>query len=101
MILLRARYKYNHDKYNHSLFCFWLFYGATSTAALVVRNEKRACGIVSADSMRREFVVCLKIVQGYSLGRDSELMLTNDKHESWRVLLLVEWKWLRYRGCRK
>jgi hypothetical protein len=31
----------------------------------VVQNEKRPLGIVSANSLRREFVVWLKIVQGY------------------------------------
>jgi hypothetical protein len=78
---------------------FHLFYGAVPNAAFVVRNKKWSFGIVSANGLRREFAVCMKIVYGF--GRDSELVLTNDEHESWRVHLLVEWIQLRYRGCCK
>ena len=59
-----------------------------STAVFMVRNKKRSFGIVSANSLRREFVVCLKIVKGYSFGRYSKLILTNDKHESWACTLV-------------
>jgi hypothetical protein len=52
-----------------------IFYGDVSTATFVVRNKKRSLGIISANSLRREFMVCLKILKGYSFGQDSEMII--------------------------
>jgi hypothetical protein len=43
-------------------------------------------------------VACLKILQGYSRGRDSELVFTDDEHGSWQVQFLVDSEMVELQG---
>jgi hypothetical protein len=56
----------------------------------IIRNHQH--------SLYGELVACLKILQDYSLGRDSELIVTNDEEESWRVHVVVDVQTVEVQG---